>query len=135
MYAERGFTLLEVIVALAIASFAFAGLFRAGGSGLFAVDTATRTEEAVERAQSHLAAVGKDAALLEGDFDGDDGGGYRWRLRVRPMATEQAAVQQGEFSTKITLFDVEVAISWNASGHDRSVVLRSRRLVATAPQG
>ena len=49
----------------------FAGLFRAGGSGLFAVDTATRTEEAVERAQSHLAAVGRDAALLEGDFDGD----------------------------------------------------------------
>ncbi|MGA8379996.1 MAG: prepilin-type N-terminal cleavage/methylation domain-containing protein, partial [Stellaceae bacterium] len=60
--AAAGFTLLEVIVALAIASFALIGLFQAGSGGLFAVDTAARAEEALQRAQSHLAAVGRDAA-------------------------------------------------------------------------
>src|SRR5690348_3248940 len=90
-----GFTLLEVIVALAIAGLAFAALFRAGGTGLFAVDTAGRVEEAVARAQSHLAAVGREAALLQGDSNGDDGGGYHWWLRVRPLAERLAAQQQG----------------------------------------
>ena len=37
-----GFTLLEVVVALAIAAVALIGLFQAGSGGLFAVDTAGR---------------------------------------------------------------------------------------------
>ena len=37
-----GFTLLEVVVGLAIAAVALVGLFRAGSGGLVAVDTAAR---------------------------------------------------------------------------------------------
>jgi len=111
---SAGFTLLEVLVALAIAGLALIVLFRAGGEGLFAVDTASRAEEAVERAQSHLAAVGREAALLQGDFHGNDGGGYRWNLSIKPVARRQ------------------VTISWPGHGHDRAVVLRTERVV-TAP--
>jgi prepilin-type N-terminal cleavage/methylation domain-containing protein len=124
----NGFTLLEVVVALAIAGLALVGLFRAGSGGLFAVDTAARGEEAVQRAQSHLAAVGRDAALTEGDFTGDDGGGYRWTLRVRPLSTRQSLAQDGISSATTTLFNVEVAISWPARAGERSVVLRTLRL-------
>jgi len=130
----NGFTLLEVVVALAIAALALVGLFRAGGSGLFAVDTAARAEEAVQRAQSHLAAVGRDAALVEGESTGDDGGGYHWMLRVRPLATQQSLGQVGTSSSTITLFNVEVAISWPAAAGERSVVLKTLRL-GTAGSG
>jgi prepilin-type N-terminal cleavage/methylation domain-containing protein len=44
---STGFTLLEVVVALAIAAMALVGLFRAGSGGMFAVDTAARAQEAV----------------------------------------------------------------------------------------
>ena len=79
MVAERtsqdsGFTLLEVVVALAIAALAIVGLFQAASGGLLAVNTAGRVEEAVQRAQSHLAAVGRSAALIQGEFTDDDGG-------------------------------------------------------------
>ena len=93
--AEAGFTLLEVVVAVAIAGLALVGLFQAGSGGLFAVDTAARAEEALQRAQSHLAAVGRDAALVEGDSSGDDGGGYRWRLQVQPAAQRQGVAADG----------------------------------------
>ena len=129
-----GFTLLEVVVALAIAAVALVGLFRAGSGGLFAVDTAARAQEAVQRAQSHLAAVGRDAALVEGDFTDDDGGGYRWRLRVRPVATRQVLAARGNANATETLFDVEVAISWPGRSGDRSVVLKTLRL-GTAASG
>jgi general secretion pathway protein I len=130
-----GFTLLEVVVALAIAGLALVGLFRAGSGGLFAVDTAARAEEAVQRAQSHLAAVGRDAALAEGDFTGDDGAGFRWTLRVRPLATRQSPGPDNTSSGATTLFDVEVAVSWPGHAGERSVVLRTLRLGASAARG
>ena len=129
-----GFTLLEVVVALAIAAVALVGLFEAGSGGFFAVDTAARAQEAVQRAQSHLAAVGRDAALVQGDFTDEDGGGYRWRLRVRPAATRQVPAAGGNTNATETLFDVEVAISWPGRSGDRSVVLKTLRL-GTAASG
>ena len=130
-----GFTLLEVVVALAIAGLALVGMFRAGTGGLLAADTAARVEEAVQRAQSHLAAVGRNAALTEGEFAGDDGGGYRWALRVRPAARRQATAQDGIPSVAMTLFEVEVAISWPGRAGERSVVLRTLRLGAVGSGG
>jgi len=136
MVAERtspdsGFTLLEVVVALAIAALAIVGLFQAASGGLLAVNTAGRVEEAVQRAQSHLAAVGRSAALIQGEFTDDDGGGYHWRLRSRPVATRQVAAADGNATASATLFDVEVAISWPGRSGERSVVLKTMRLSTT----
>ena len=128
----HGFSLLEVVVALAIAAVALVGLFRAGSDGLFAVDAASHTEEALQRAQSHLAAVGRDVALSPGDFEGDDGGGYRWRLHVHPAAVRQATTPDGGSAATLTLFDVEVAISWPSRGRNHTVALKTRRLGSTA---
>ena len=133
--AASGFTLLEVVVALAIAALALVGLFQAGSSGLFAVDTAARAAEAVQRAQSHLAAIGRDAALVAGDTTGDDGGGYRWRLRIQPAATRPLATADNPSNAVLTLFDVEVAVSWHARGRDRAVVLKTLRLGSTGAGG
>jgi general secretion pathway protein I len=133
----RGFTLLEVVVALAIAALALVGLFRAGSGGLFAADTAARVDEAVERAQSHLAAFGRTGAVAPGELEGDDGGGYHWRLRATAIAQQPDVAQQGlgrafaapqQAAGPPTLYDVQVMISWRGGGHDRSVVLETRRL-------
>jgi len=138
MVAERasedsGFTLLEVVVALTIAALAVVGLFQAASGGLFAVNTAGRVEEAVQRAQSHLAAIGRSASLIQGEFTDDDGGGYHWRLRARPVATRQVAAPDGNPTAPAlaTLFDVEVAISWPGRSGERSVVLKTMRLSPT----
>ncbi|HXC92014.1 MAG TPA: type II secretion system protein [Stellaceae bacterium] len=126
--AAAGFTLLEVVVAVAIAGLALVGLFQAGSGGLFAVDTAARAEEALQRAQSHLAAVGRDAALVEGDANGDDGGGYRWRMQVQPSAQRQGVAADGITPQSATLFSVQVSISWQSRGHERAVTLKTLRL-------
>ena len=128
---DSGFTLLEVVVALAIAALAIVGLFQAASGGLLAVNTAGRVEEAVQRAQSHLAAVGRSAALIQGEFTDDDGGGYHWRLRARPVASRQVAATDGRPTALATLFDVEVTISWPGRSGERSVVLKTMRLSAT----
>lgn len=129
-----GFTLLEVTIAVAIAGLALVAMFQAGSTGLFATNSAGRVDEAVERAQSHLAAFGRADAVVPGESEGDDGGGYHWRLRARPLGTQEP-LQPQQNSSATSLYDVEVAISWHAWGRTRSVILDTRRIgVAVAPQ-
>jgi general secretion pathway protein I len=133
-----GFTLLEVMIALAIAALALVGLFRAGSDGIFATDTAARTEEAIERAQSHLAAFGRVGLIAAGELAGDDGGGYHWRLRATPIAERPAAAQpvgvgaQQRVGEPLVLYDIEITISWRGGRRNQSVTLQTRRLVTTS---
>jgi general secretion pathway protein I len=135
-----GFTLLEVIIALAIAALALIGLFRAGSDGIFATETAAQTEEAIERAQSHLAAFGRVGAIAPGELEGDDGGGYRWRVRATPIAVQPAAPlprgvvvgAQPRGGEPSALYDLEVTISWRGGRRIQSVTIQTRRLLATA---
>lgn len=128
-----GFTLLEVVVALFIAGLALAMLFRAGSTGLYAADTAQKAEEAVERAQSHLAALARNTALVPGVTQGDDGGGFRWELSVQPIASRQSPPRVGTSPVVTTLYAVKVAISWKAGEKTRRVVLVTRRLETARP--
>src|SRR5258708_34522613 len=89
----RGFTLLEVVVALAIAGLALVGLFRAGSGGVLAVDAAGRVNQARERAQSHLAALGRITTITPGETDGGDGGGHRGRVRPLPRAVRHGGAR------------------------------------------
>ncbi|RYJ04115.1 MAG: prepilin-type N-terminal cleavage/methylation domain-containing protein [Acetobacteraceae bacterium] len=127
--AERGFTLLEVLVALLIAAIGLGALFQGSLGGLRAADLAGRTEEAVSRARSRLAVLGQGAPLAAEDRGGDDGGGYRWRVRVAPLATRPGGA--GEPSQ--VLYDVAVTIAWGSGGTAREVTLQTRRLGAAPP--
>src|SRR5216683_578400 len=127
-----GFTLLEVVVALAIAALSLVMLFQTGSGGLFAADTAARIDEAIERAQSHLAAFGRAGAAAPGQSTGDDGGGYQWQMRATPIARQPAAapIDTGRqpVGPRLVLYEIEVTISWRGASQHRSVVLETRRL-------
>jgi general secretion pathway protein I len=126
---ERGFTLLEVLVAFIIAVLALGALFRGSLEGLRATQVATRYEEAVTRAQSHLAALTAGGGLSPSDRQGDDGDGFHWRIRITPIMG--GSPSQGTRAMP-ALYAVSVAISWN-DGSRRQVELDSERIGA-APQ-
>lgn len=126
---EAGLTLLEVLVALLIAGAALGFLFQGTLGGLRAAETAGRTEEALSRARSRLAAVGHGAPLGTGDHQGDDGGGYRWRVRVTPVATRAGAPG----ASVLTLYGVQVTLAWGSGAQARSVTLETRRLGSAPP--
>ncbi len=124
-FRDDGFTLLEVLVAFAIAALALGVLFEGAVGGIRSTRVADRTEQALSRAQSHLAAVGQGTPLGTGTQEGDDGGGYHWSVRVRPLRSATSA------SARIVLYAVQVTESWSeGDGGDatRSVVLRTQRL-------
>ena len=122
---ESGFLLLEVLVAFTIAALALAVLFAGAAGGLRAASTASRYEQAVARARSHLAAEGGNASVLvPGARSGDDGSGFRWQTQVSPAG---AMLLAGPPARRVLLYRVEAAESWE-EGRQRVVRLVSARL-------
>ena len=126
-----GFTLLEVLIALAITMIALGGLLDGGVLGLRSAQASQRREQAISIARSYLAE--QSAALRPGERSGDAGGGFAWRVSVRPMASARAvptgappaAVAQ---APTVTLYGVTVRVTWKDGAGGGVEQIESRRL-------
>ncbi len=117
-------SLLEVMVAFVIAALSLGAVVNGTVDGLRTASSATRTEEALFRARSRLAATA--AAPVVAISSGDDGGGFRWRSTVSPVV---AGAREGGPQ----LMSVQVTVSWDGTGgNTRQVTLQTERLVAAA---
>jgi general secretion pathway protein I len=124
---ERGFTLLEVLVALLIFGLAFGVLAQIFQTGFRHSATAERTTTATLLARSQLARIGIDLPLEIGEIEEDAGGGFRIRTRVEPAEIEVAA---DEFVPLL----VQVSVVWGLEADQGEVALTTLRL-APAPSG
>jgi general secretion pathway protein I len=124
---DAGFTLLEVTVAVAIAAIALVALFQAGSAGMLTASEATRVEDAVDRAQSHLAQFADAGVIAPGESEGDDGDGYHWHLTARRIAARPAAATD-QAADPPGLYDIKVTVSWGTGRHRRSVQLETERI-------
>ena len=129
----RGFTLLEVIIALIIAGIAATALFEAVGSGLHQTQTASMYDQAIVRAKSRLAAAVHGTKLVAGDRRGDDGGGFRWHLRVAPVAAASLRPigltgPRATSSISVVLYSVTVWIGWSDGATEREVRLDTEQV-------
>ncbi|MCE2574224.1 type II secretion system protein J [Komagataeibacter sp. FNDCR2] len=128
---DSGFTLLEVMVAFAIAGLSLTAVWQSGVDGWRATRVAERSMEALSRAQSHLAVVGHGLAIRPLSQGEEDGGGFYWQLRITPTQS----------NGRMTLYAIEITESWSATageGKDddapdrRALTLRTARIGATA---
>jgi general secretion pathway protein I len=128
---NSGFTLLEVLIAFAIASIALVVLYRGATDGLLGSRLAVRTAEAVARARSRLAVLCHGAPLAPGEQTGDDGSGYTWRTQIVLAATEtvaQAGEDQPSPPLRADLFAVRVTMLWPGTARPHEVSLETRCL-------
>ena len=122
---ERGFTLLEVLVAFAILALSLGVLMQVFATGLRTTVIAEEYTQAAMYAESILAAVGADEALSEGEEAGRINDIFSWRSTVQPYVSEDLEEEE----LRMDAYRVAVEVSWEGSGRGRSVVLETLRVV------
>ena len=128
-----------MLVALAIAVPVLTLLYGQGIRSIAIGHTAAAYQEAISRAQSRLALLTGIALVtagrLQGDLQGDEGGGFHYHTRVTPIGSVPAPRQSGPGPQAVrgtTLYAVSVELSWKHSEGDRAITLASRRLGPSA---
>jgi general secretion pathway protein I len=129
---QRGFTLLEVLIAFAITALALGVLVHGSVEALRASATARDYQAALVRARSRLAAI-ESGGLATGERGGDDGGGFRWHTSVTQLAVTRdrrtdLTSPSVAGAARPALFAVSVVVSWGDAKPERSVRLDSERL-------
>ncbi|NPU14542.1 type II secretion system protein [Bradyrhizobium sp. 83002] len=120
---DAGFTLVEVLVALAMLSVGLALVMSLFSTGLSRTGMAERVAGAVALAQSLMAQVGNSIPLRTETRDGAEANGYRWRLAMQPYRP----VQGGD-ARPVELYQVSVEIGWQEGQDPRSYALSTLRL-------
>ena len=121
---QRGFTLVEVVVAFLLLSMVLATAFELFTAGMRrAIDLEERSQ-ALAIAQSRLAGVGMEVPLKEGSSSGQsDDGKYRWTLTIA-RSQEGAGDPNQPLQTAYGLYRIEVVVAWHGADerdHDFSL--------------
>jgi general secretion pathway protein I len=124
-----GFSLIEVLVALAILGIALGARMPRISLGGLAAERAERTEAAVMLAEQLLAEAGRTIPMLSGrGVDGTTPDGYSWRLTTCCLRTVNNVTGQNVAG----LIEVRADVSWPSPRGERGIGLVSRRLLSGA---
>jgi general secretion pathway protein I len=125
---ERGFTLIEIVVALAILALAVPILFNLISDNIKRIGFATSTANAELMAQSLLATVGVEIPLHEANMAGDFSDNFRWQLHISPWGDPTERKRW-----PIKAYEVSTEIFWPDGEHGRSIALTTLRLAPKEP--
>ena len=115
---ESGFSLLEMMVAIALLGFALGALYQAASGATRNIRTDEKYAFGVELARSVLA----DNARVPADGvnrAGETAGGFRWQVATRRIELDRTALAGA------SLHNIEVSVSWQDGGRRPEVVLNS----------
>jgi general secretion pathway protein I len=123
-----GFTLVEVVVAMAILAVSLGVMLRMFSNDLSRASQIEAEVVASSLAQTLLARAGIDQPLLNGETTGQFNNGFRWRMRVAPYGDGQ----DDATVAPVVARQLSAIVSWQDGGVERSVSLATLRL---APRG
>jgi general secretion pathway protein I len=111
---ERGFTLIEVVVAFVLLTLIFTTAFEIFSAGLARASQLDERSKALVIAQSQLAAAGLEQLLKEGQTQGESPDRrYQWTVTI---ARIEEVLEAGKPPPSVyALYRIDVVVSWLGS--------------------
>jgi general secretion pathway protein I len=119
----KGFTLLEVLVAVALLGIAITIVLQLFSSGLKAIAASEDYVSAATKAEAKMREMQDNDTLAEGFTSEITGDGYRLDVSVAGTLRERTDTLQ------VMLMDILVTVYWTRGAKERSFSLRTMKLV------
>lgn len=137
---SAGFTLIEVLIALAIAGLVLAAVAAVFGTGVAGQETASDANTALALAEEKLAAAEAVSLVKTGRSGGDYGGRFEWQVAVSryddpgekdlPAADALASQPAGG---ALQLYRIDAVVAWRDGRRRRELALSTVRLLPAPP--
>lgn len=120
---QRGFTLLEVLVAVAILGIAIAVILQLFSADLRAISVSGNYVEAAAKAEAKMREVLDDDALTERSLSETTNDGYRIDVAVT------RALGNKTENLPVILLDISLTVHWTKGTKERALNLRTMKMV------
>jgi general secretion pathway protein I len=129
--AQRGFSLLEILVAFSIMAISIGMLLSIFSSGLRNASVSEEYTAAVQIAEAMIARPGLEAPLQQGQSAGIIDEKYHWELTVVPFVLTTETIDTRPIPAQ--LFMVTAVVSWEeGGGRERQFELSELKLTTVA---
>jgi general secretion pathway protein I len=107
---QRGFSLLEILIAFSILALSLGILLKIFSSGVNTAGVAEEYSAAVQIAESLMAKTGVESPLQASEATGLENKKYHWRVSVSPFQFTAENLDVTEIAA--VLFKVKVTVNW-----------------------
>ncbi len=128
MRRQGGFSLLEVIAAIAVLAIAFAALMQVAGSSMNLTARANERTQAALRARSLLDGAFVMEPLHEGSSEGRIDDVYRWRMNVSRYQSPGDRPAADAVSPAALLYRLDLDVMWGPQGNERHARFATLRM-------
>jgi general secretion pathway protein I len=128
---SSGFTLLEVMIAVAIAAIGIVSLLELFGGSMRLARASSEQTHAVVLASGLIDQAMWRAELPERELQGDDGD-YHWSMTIKAVDPELGSSedeQLEDISKEYELYEIAVSVEWGSRQSPKSVSLKTLRMM------
>jgi len=130
----EGFTLIEVVVALAILGVALTVIIELFSGGLRLARTSVEYTRAITYARMKMEEIAVQQKMEEGTQEGEFDSTYRWQVETKKV--DVLPIEKGiEFKAPTELFQVKVNILWKSGDREKSTRLETYRTIKLEDEG
>jgi general secretion pathway protein I len=123
-----GFTLIEVVVAMAILGVGLTVIIELFSGGLRLARTSTEYTKAINYARMKMEEITVKQTIGEGSEEGEFDSTYRWQVETKRV--DIIPVEKGiDFNPPVELFQVKINVLWKSGLKERSTGIESYKMI------
>jgi len=131
---RRGFTLIEVVVALAILGVGLIVIIELFSGGLRLGKVAEEYTKAVGYGRMKMEEIALSRGLAEGEEEGQFDNDYRWRVEIKKV--DLLPVEKNpEFKAPVEFYSIKVNVLWKSGMRERTAEFDSYKTIKPDLEG
>jgi general secretion pathway protein I len=128
IFSTIGFTLIEVVVAMAILGVALTVIIELFSGGLRLARTSAEYTKAINYARMKMEEIAVKQTMEEGTQEGEFDHTFRWQVETKKV--DVLPIEKGiDFKPPTELFQVKVYVLWKSGSKERSTRLETYRTI------